>query len=397
MKAEDNCRLEMSVSLDEESMQSFQLLYAPLIGPAAAQLYLLLSALAQARRPIKNHILICKLLHMSIERFEKERQTLERYLLLRSYLDPKTNEYLYRVALPKSGNAFLRHEVYGRLYLHAYGKDAYEYAKLYFAKDRINTQDLVELTTAFSLEDAQWLQTSSEAFIGLRPTQSEQEKQAIHFDYGRFLKGFERRFPVQLQTKENLALIGELASVHGINEMDMRKLVNQCVNPRTKEFNSELLKKKVRAKGRNIEMEYKDPYQAPPVQFFKNLQPNIPVSVSDSRLIESLLIDYHLPKEVVNVLIEYVLRQSNQTFARAYVEKVASSWARKGIDTLEKAKKQAESEYKQAKTTVKKEKELPDWYAQVEDDAVEEIDDQTLLDLQQKLKEKQTSEKKEMR
>ena len=75
MKAEDNCRLEMSVSLDEESMQSFQLLYAPLIassGGTAVFAAFCFSPGALVRSKII--FLICKLLHMSIERFEKERR-----------------------------------------------------------------------------------------------------------------------------------------------------------------------------------------------------------------------------------------------------------------------------------------------------------------------------------
>lgn len=388
MKAEDSCKIEMAVKLDERSASVFQLLYAPLIGQSAAQLYQLLCALSNARRPITNHRLICKLSGMSIERIEKERQVLERFLLLKTFLDPKNNEYLYRIELPKNGNAFLRHEVFGRLYLRQFGKDAYEYAKLYFASDQADTQTFVELTAPFSLDDPQWLQSPSEAFISLRPTKEVDHTEILDFDFGKFLKGFERRFPYSLQTQENLSLIAELATVHGLDEMEMRKLVNQCINPRTKVFNSELLKKKARAKSKIKESGWDDPYQAAPIQFFKNLQPNIPISASDSRLIESLLVDYHLPKEVVNVLIEHVLKRSNQSFGRTYVEKVAGTWARLGIDTLEKAKEQAEKEMTAARSYVKTKKELPDWYAQTEDDNVADIDDQVIADLQQKLNEK---------
>ena len=388
MKAEDNCKIEMHGKLDDESAHSFQLLYAPLIGQAASQVYQLLSALANARRPITNHLLICKLTGMSIDRFEKERQVLERYLLLKTFLDPKTNEYLYCVELPKSGNAFLRHEVFGRLYLRQFGKDAYEFAKLYFAKDHRDKHGYVDLTVPFALDDPTWLQSSSPAFISLRPQLEEVSNQVAAFDFDRFLKGFERRFPFSLQTKENLTLIGELATVHGIDEMEMRKLVNQCINPRTKVFNKELLKKKARAKGRVKESIAEDPYQAAPIQFFKSLQPNIPISASDSRLIESLLVDYHLPKEVVNVLIEHVLKRSDQSFGRSYVEKIAGTWARLGIDTYEKAKAQADKEMDGKPTYVKQQKELPAWYAETEDDSIKEVEDHVIKELQQKLNEK---------
>ena len=270
----------MNGQLDGEGLSSLRLLYAPLIGEEAVSLYQLLAVLAVSRRPITNHRLIVQLANMSIERFEQQRQILERHLLLKTFLDPKTNQYLYHILPVKSGNAFLRHEVFGRLYLRRMGKDTYEFAKLYFAEEHTDTKSYVELTASFSPDDPQWLQSSSDAFIRLRPSATQRAHPADGFDYERFLQGFERRFPPQLQTKEHLELIGELAQAHGIDALEMRKLVNQCINPRTKEFNVELLKKKARAKGRIIDDVPKDPYQASPVQFFRQLQPGIPISAA---------------------------------------------------------------------------------------------------------------------
>ena len=84
------------------------------------------------------------------------------------------------------------------------------------------------------------------------------------------------------------------------------------------------------------------------------------------------------------MLIEHVLARTDQSFPRSYVEKVASSWARLGIDTLEKAKAQAEKE-RSDKTYVPRQKTLPKWYGEVEDADVPEVDDQTIEQLQQRL------------
>ncbi|MBP3853532.1 MAG: DnaD domain protein, partial [Erysipelotrichaceae bacterium] len=65
------------------------------------------------------------------------------------------------------------------------------------------------------------------------------------------------------------------------------------------------------------------------------------------KLVESLCRDYGLNHEVVNVLIEYTLQQTNQKFPKAYVEKIASSWVRLQIRDVDAAlaqtKKQEES------------------------------------------------------
>lgn len=69
----------------------------------------------------------------------------------------------------------------------------------------------------------------------------------------------------------------------------------------------------------------------------QNLQHGVEVSRSDKYLIEALISDFKMKPEVVNVLIEYVLKMKNQQFPKAYVEKVASTWVRLEIDTSEKA------------------------------------------------------------
>ena len=90
--------------------------------------------------------------------------------------------------------------------------------------------------------------------------------------------------------------------------------------------------------------ENKDPYRFPPVRFLQNLQHGVEVSRSDKYLIEALISDFKMKPEVVNVLIEYVLKMKNQQFPKAYVEKVASTWVRLEIDTSEKALAHIQSE-----------------------------------------------------
>ena len=256
MKVEDKCRIEVTGKLDEEDQHTLHLLYVPLIGKEAGELYHLFYSLGASRRPITNHLLLIQMMDVSIERLEQIRMKLEQFLLLKTYLDPRINEYLYRLFPPKSGSSFLRHEVFGRLYLRKFGKDAYDFAKLFFSKEEQDREGYVELTASFAFDEG--LQESADAFIRLRPKQETAAEPALDFDYQRFLEGFQRRFPQRLQTKENLRLIAELSQVHGIDELEMRKLVNQCINPRTGVFNTELLKKKARAKGRAIEMDVKD-------------------------------------------------------------------------------------------------------------------------------------------
>ena len=116
-------------------------------------------------------------------------------------------------------------------------------------------------------------------------------------------------------------------------------------------------------KGKYTESDDKNPYGLPPVRFLQRLQNGIEVSRGDKSLIEALLMDFKMKPEVVNVLIEYVLAMKNQQFPKAYVEKVASTWVRLHIDTMEKAKEQIASEQdKKHKKSNVTNKQLPEWY-----------------------------------
>ena len=73
----------------------------------------------------------------------------------------------------------------------------------------------------------------------------------------------------------------------------------------------------------------------------------------------------NLKPGVVNVLVDYVLKISNNKLTRGYVETIASQWARSKVETVEAAMKLAEKEYKNKKTTLKTNKlteEKPEWF-----------------------------------
>jgi replication initiation and membrane attachment protein len=57
-------------------------------------------------------------------------------------------------------------------------------------------------------------------------------------------------------------------------------------------------------------------------------------AASDLKVIESLMINQQLPPGVVNVLIDFVLLQTDMKFTKNYVEKIGSQWARKNVKTV---------------------------------------------------------------
>lgn len=368
VRKEESCKIEVQGEFTMERYAALQMLYFPLIGNDASVLYHTLLSIGTRSQKIKNHILISKISNLSMEVMEKSRHILEQFLLVKTFYNGAKSTYLYQVYMPKSGHDFLRHEVFGRLYLKEMGKQVYGYNKLSFSNYVEDSGTYQDITIPFvNTLRSDWEEEQEEVFRSSKPKQELrfQNDIPLQFNYDRFLNGFSNTvFPSAARNEKNLRVIGELATIHGIHELEMRKLVSRSMNVKTNELNVELLKKKARDSKTVYEEEREgSPYEVPPVRFLQAKQHGVEVSRSDKFLIETLISDFKMKPSVVNVLIEYVLQMKNMQFPKAYVEKIASTWVRLEIDTYEKALSQIAQEKQQHTTSsniVKKE--LPTWY-----------------------------------
>ena len=361
------CKIEVLSEFTAQSQAVLSMLYSPLIGNDAIVLYHTLIAIGTRNIKVKNHRLILQLTGMSQAVFEKNRKILEQFLLVKTFYNASDHSYIYQIFMPKDGNTFLRHEVFGRFYLKKLGKQVYEFSKLCFAYDIEDKQGYQDISTPFAHENFQsWQDQEEQQFISLKPKKALEDvlEFPIQFNFDRFLTDFSYTvFPRCARNERNLKIIGELATIHGVDEMKMRTLVSKSMNLKDGTLNIEALKKKVRGMKDDWKKEVvNDPYQLPPVRFLQEKQHGIMVSQSDKYLIESLIHDFKMKPEVVNVLIEYVLSKTNQRFTKSYVETVASAWIRLKIDTKEKALDLISEESKEKKLKRIQRKEVTRWY-----------------------------------
>ena len=118
-----------------------------------------------------------------------------------------------------------------------------------------------------------------------------------------------------------------------------------------------------------------------PYQFIKSKYKDGKVITRDLNLIESLLIDLKLTPGVVNVLLDYVLRTNNQKLNKAYIETIASSWKRLGIETVEEAMNQCIKAYNKKPKQTKKEV-IPSWFnEQIENKPLNKEEENELVEL----------------
>ena len=115
-----------------------------------------------------------------------------------------------------------------------------------------------------------WDQEKEITYEKIRPN-SQKTLRMSQFDFETFLKGMEHVFPNQLRTEENLARIAQLADIHGISALEMRRYVMLSVHTRTHAFDFEKLKGYVYKNQKVIEQP-KNSYDMSPVKFLQNLQ-----------------------------------------------------------------------------------------------------------------------------
>lgn len=313
--------------LSSEQRQSLNLLYGPLMGKNSICLYEFLGSIQNLVELEDVYLL----LNMNASQFDIARNRLEQYHLIETYVHE--GDMLILLYAPLLPDSFLCHETYSRLYLASVGAKCFDKVKAMLYKDKTvsSSYTKVESPLDVSILDS-WNESKEIAFEKVKPT----IKQKYDFDFATLFKGMDRIFPVRLRTSENLDRIAETAKIYGIDAKDMRKYVQRSTNPSTHVFDLEKLKDMVMRNRKVMEVS-KDPYKMSPVKFLQNKQNGIPVVKSDQALIERLCKEFQFPIEVVNTLIEYTLQQTNQQFSRNYVEKVAASWVRLGVDSRKKA------------------------------------------------------------
>lgn len=381
--SQESCRIQMLFSVSNEQRDSLCLLYGPLIGKEAQCLYDIFVSLSQ-----KNQIYELKFVqamaHLSPTRFEYARKQLEQYNLLQTYRETIKAEYLFIVQPPKEPQLFLKHDIYSRIFLEKEGSSQLDRMKIFFSKESMRSKTMVNISEPLDVSILEhWTSKKEQA---LDKTQVHMPSNTLYpFDFNLLFKGMERVIPQRLRTKQNLERIYDLARIFGIDEKSMRRYLSLSIDPQKTKIDFETLRNKVLA-AQDLHTHSQDPYTLSPVAYLQRKQNGMPVARADKLLLEKLMVDYHLPSEVINVLIDYALKMTDQKFTRSFVEKVASSWARLKIDTKEKALEQTIS-YKNTKV-----EDVPNWYADTKQTEADENLKQEIARIQEELRKEKHGE-----
>ena len=362
LRPKDVYRVEMTENLSEDAISSLVTLYLPLMGKDAVLLYFLLHSEGRLQHTQESHSRLFEILNLSADEVETARMHLEEYLLLRTYVQEgeTRNSYIYHLNAPLPSESFLSSHEFVSMYIHALGSRQADNTVAKFVSGSISTSGYKDITVSVRRMPEERFHEASVSFQKVRPRYTfSNEDVDINFDYDHFFATTsDVVFPNILRTRENLELIGKLATLYGLSADRMRILVGHAITLDPPVLDTEKLKNSAARAVPDVTTA-KDPYSLPPVSFLMAKQNGAMVSQADKRILEKLRMEMHFPNEVINIMIEYILKRSDNRLNSRFVDMIAGEWARDGVKTREDALKETKKN-----TGVRKKRTdvLPEYY-----------------------------------
>lgn len=348
-----------SFNLSSDDVATISLLYSPLIGSEATNLYLTLQALME-RNNLKSesytHEEIFTLLSLTEKKFLKARFQLEGIGLFTTYIDDK-EDYLYVLSAPLSPKNFIKDATLG-LYLYSkVGKETFDKIYNHFKIEKLDKSKLTNVTKNF--EDIFTSQINDDIsfskfqyLLGKKPVNNIKINNN-RFDFDKFVKAINQDFLELGVTKTFMDQINNLAFVYAFDEMQMAGLYNESIN-KSGLFDYRLLKKKANVlysylhhmnapklltkDEENIEsvdlIEYLE--NTPACEILNNLMPEYPEKYLAT--INEIYANIDLPKGVLNCMIIKVIKEkSGELPSLSYFRKMSETWISNNIFTTSDA------------------------------------------------------------
>lgn len=402
----DKVKIIASSSLSYEEQKAITLLYQPLMGIESYTLYMTLWNLINRESLSKEsftHKLLLTLLNTTVNDFENYRNMLEGLSLLDVYYCTEEETYYYLVRNPISAKQFLKDGRMGTYLKNIVGDNCFNYLVDLFSINMIKKSNLINITKTFNevynVSD-NYSNTSVNSFVRGHINKSRNKS---NFDFELYINLLSNNLVNKKSlTKDDIEKIMNIAETYGFNEQSMVSItldatdangnidVSNLRRQANIRYRQMYLKDNKLVETEVIKVDKNDNDESEMerlIRFFRTTEPTLFLSLKnngqkvmpvDLKLVESLKNDYNLKNEVINVLLDFVLKVNNNSLSRTYCEKIIGEWQRQGIDSAEKAVEYAKKRFNEMnKKQVEKSKsykskknrsndiELPDWYQSV--------------------------------
>ncbi len=384
--------------LQDKDRDLLYMLYQPIIGADAVSLYFSLCMYLDKLEVISNdwnHHHLMTTLRMSLETIVVAREKLEAVGLLKTYVKKGTiNEFVYEIYSPLSASEFFGNPLLSTILYNNVGDKEYERLTSIFILPKINLKEYEDITCKFQdVFEPEDITNFEQLLLDLRQSHKNKLEIMATIDLEHILTTIpEEMLNIRSITNETREFLYRISFVYGFsdNEMihllqssltvkrtiDKEKFMSNARNYYKFEHFGELpslaLKTQpeyLRKKNRTTNMRDKKIYEfetTPPYEYLYSKHTGTRLTDAEIQMLSYLLCEMCLNPGVVNVLLDYVLQESENKLVPTYVESVAGLFSRNKITTVEQAMELAEKEHKKRlemkkKKTPNKQEQVPVW------------------------------------
>ena len=332
MIGRDYYRIETECELSDERFKSLVFFYGPLIGNDAMSLYLNL-VYRQNSFAFNELNELLSFLNISVTDFEQRIDVLNQYELVRTLnLD---NKFIFIINSPLGRKQFIDNDVFVReLILKTSGA---HYQSL------ISDIRSTEYQRGFNDVSHKLPNNVLDSWSKDDETYLNKKKNDTYtfntlFDVNVFLKDISTNLlPMRFRTRENLEEMAKLADLYSISYDKMRTFLPKVANTETDQFDLSTLKYLCMKAKIDYEKSDSSDYAIPSQKYLMSLQDGKEVTDYDKKILYKLSNDYHLSIPVINVLLEYTLKNCDNRLIENYIYPIASDMHRNDIATAKDA------------------------------------------------------------
>jgi len=372
--------------LNDNDRKILTLLYQPLCGYGAMALYFTLWSKYES---IVNYNAKCDHKNLfanmdcTVEEFENFRDKLEGLGLIKTLMKEglTTPTYCYEIYAPLAPQEFFKHELLGTLLKQKLDDDDYDKLKALFVVHNDVSNDFFDVTHNFNeVYNLDMNDTNSLKSVISDQDELAQRKNAkigTSFSLEIFLMVLkENRIRKSLINSSFVELMESMANLYRLDEYELCNILIASIEGlgAQERINYEIFKRKcfeyrkvmkvsnedVKAledKKNGVNKKVEMLQELEPFQYLRILQGNMEPSKQDVKLIEDLSLMTKLDPGVINVLLDYVMFNKQNTLPYNYVMKIASSLVRENItsamEAIEYFKSFKTRTYSSRKETVK--------------------------------------------
>ena len=351
-------KVESKIELSNERFKTLVIFYCPLIGNDALALYEFLVVKGDSFGYEELNKLLNSL-NISVDRFEEMINKLNQYKLVQTLKDNNDEKYIFVLKNPLTEDEFIKNDILVREFILKTSGEYYQsiVAGYRSPNEHINYTDVSSKLDPNDL--ANW-NKNNEKYLNAINIGVKYDFHTL-FDVNEFLADMSNNLmPLKYRTEENLKEIAMLADLYNISIDKMRTFIPKVAKSDSENFDLNLLRYLCSSSLPDYKTIKEGEYNVPCILFLMNKQDGKEVSKFDRKIIYSLANNYHLNTEVINVLLEYCLKNCDNRLIEKYVFGIASDLNRNGIDNADKALEFLNS-FKKSNSKVKTVEAVPDY------------------------------------